>query len=870
MRLNSIIAVTLAFVALLWVNGTSANEHGQWGKVQKPKGLAKAAAVPSGPSLVSVNGRQLMVSRRNPDGTLASPGPYVIRGVVWSPASQNTASTLTSRRPEFGIWANTDIPLMKAMNINTVYMFFDPGLDATGTSVLDQLYSNGIMVVMTVDEDGSYNLTRLQQTVNFYKDHPAILAWLVGNEWNVNLYKGAASTVLDAANKTESAAQLIKSLDTNHPVATSYADIEINDAGRHLADTQRYVNDICSSVDLWGLNIYRSNTFSALFEQWKAISGKPIFLGEFGTDVFRSTNSSTHDCEPGVLIKPKPGSEDGLMQAHWETSEWNAIYRNLSANNPARVSVGGFIFEWNDEWWKIPTDDCHPQHSTDGCDDTKCGGHPDHFGNEEYFGIVDINRQPRPAYDSLKAAFAPGYQPAQRMTYRAVSRGGSVTGEYPSQLGLVIFLRDGEIFYRRDGGDAGALARGFNVAVIDPCTNKLPQLIPVQHFDTYHATHPGGPEMTQMIDFLESLPPGVLVMISVADEAGLNQNDSCAHLGNPVPLFEKLEEFGSTKIRSYCFRDSWSMVAVKGEGVARAEQLGKAIEVSAQTTLPIAISINPNGQSFPKNGGQGNVQVIAPGVCSWTGDPIDSWITINSGGNGVGNGTLNYSVSLNPNGEFRTGTITIASQLFNVVQSAANNTLRIDSVIPQAGRTSGGQQIGLTGAFAGLATVTMGGVSASWSYTNGGGDTSAITVTSPAHAVGAVQIHLTPVSGAGYAGYSKPNAFAYLPTVFTDDVLVISGTIAKAQHIIELRQAVDALRAVAGLTPAPWIDSALAPASDVIRAIHIQELRTYLDDAASRLGYATSPYTDPSLTTGFLIKRVHIEELRQRVRTIAG
>ena len=195
-----------------------------------------------------------------------------------------------------------------------------------------------------------------------------------------------------------------------------------------------------------------------------------------------------------------------------------------------------------------------------------------------------------------------------------------------------------------------------------------------------------------------------------------------------------------------------------------------------------------------------------------------------------------------------------------------SSTLRIDTVSPLAGRTSGGQPIILTGAFAGLSTVTMGGVSAAWVYTNGGGDTSTITVTTPPHSVGAVQIDLTPASG---PGYSKPNAFAYLPTVFTDNTLVVGSTTAKAQHIIELRQAVDAMRAAAGLGGAPWTDSALA-AGNTIKAMHILDLRTFLDDAATSLGYSTSAYTDPGLTSGFMIKRIHIEELRQRIRTIAG
>ncbi|NOT59851.1 MAG: hypothetical protein HOP19_06450 [Acidobacteria bacterium] len=126
---------------------------------------------------------------------------------------------------------------------------------------------------------------------------------------------------------------------------------------------------------------------------------------------------------------------------------------------------------------------------------------------------------------------------------------------------------------------------------------------------------------------------------------------------------------------------------------------------------------------------------------------------------------------------------------------------------------------------------------------------------------------LTPTSG---SPYTKTNAFAYLPTIFTDDTLVAGVTTAKAQHIIELRQAVDALRVVAGLSAAVWTDATLSPASTIIKAVHITELRTNLENAAALLGYAAGSYTDPGLGGGFVIKRVHIEELRQRIRAIAG
>ena len=116
---------------------------------------------------------------------------------------------------------------------------------------------------------------------------------------------------------------------------------------------------------------------------------------------------------------------------------------------------------------------------------------------------------------------------------------------------------------------------------------------------------------------------------------------------------------------------------------------------------------------------------------------------------------------------------------------------------------------------------------------------------------------------------SKANAFAYLPAAFTDDVLVARVTTSKGKHVLELREAVDALRAVAGLAPAVWKDSTLSPFSTVIKADHIKELRAYLDEAAARLGYPAAVYTDPDLAAGSVIQRAHIEELRQRIRDIA-
>ena len=86
---------------------------------------------------------------------------------------------------------------------------------------------------LTVD-DAINDETRLEQVVNFYKNHPAILMWMLGSEWNINRYfnPNKFPSIIAAAQATERAAQRTKMLDANHPVATSYGEIDINADGK--------------------------------------------------------------------------------------------------------------------------------------------------------------------------------------------------------------------------------------------------------------------------------------------------------------------------------------------------------------------------------------------------------------------------------------------------------------------------------------------------------------------------------------------------------------------------------------------------------------------------------------------------------------
>jgi hypothetical protein len=359
-------------------------------------------AVPTQPSIVTTNGYQLMVRRRLPAGMLDTPRPYIIKGAAWAPTSIGTLSDVTSRRNEFGSWYRADIQLLKEMNANTVYVFLDfgttPELIETAMAVLDYCYQNGIMVIMTTDEDGSDNTANIMSVVNAFKNHPAILMWALGNEWNLwrpdrPLYYAHYSTLSAAASAMQANALQVKSLDANHPVASILGEINYPTQ----SDVNNIVNNICTAVDVWGANIYRGPEFYALFTEWKGMSAKPLFLSEFGTDAFRSTS-----------WWPVVGYEDQAMQANYINTLWLDMAKELSANDPSKVCLGGTVFEWNDEWWK--TGSGNPTLHDPGGYETTWNpiAHPDGFANEEWFGIVSVNRERRKVYYSLQNNFSTG------------------------------------------------------------------------------------------------------------------------------------------------------------------------------------------------------------------------------------------------------------------------------------------------------------------------------------------------------------------------------------------------------------------------------------------------------------------------------
>jgi hypothetical protein len=99
---------------------------------------------------------------------------------------------------------------------------------------------------------------------------------------------------------------------------------------------------------------------------------------------------------------------------------------------------------------------------------------------------------------------------------------------------------------------------------------------------------------------------------------------------------------------------------------------------------------------------------------------------------------------------------------------------------------------------------------------------------------------------------------------FTNDPIIAFTTVVKAEHITQLRTAVNAVRALASLGAASFTDPTLTTAN-VIKAAHVTELRNALDPARVNLGLPSLSYTDSPLA-GLAVKAIHFQELRNAVK----
>ena len=115
-------------------------------------------------------------------------------------------------------------------------------------------------------------------------------------------------------------------------------------------------------------------------------------------------------------------------------------------------------------------------------------------------------------------------------------------------------------------------------------------------------------------------------------------------------------------------------IGVNATGVARMGTItiaGLTFTVN-QSNVACSYSIMPGSASYPAAGGGGSVTVTTQFACRWKAISSDDWIVLTPGTeDGTGSGSASYTVAANPDTTPRTGHITIANQVFTVMQEGA-------------------------------------------------------------------------------------------------------------------------------------------------------------------------------------------------------
>ncbi len=285
----------------------------------------------------------------------------------WVDANKN--DTQDGNEPTVG-----DFQLMKNMGVNTIRIYHHPSDNpsvqalfpaagnpggallfnhAPNKALLRDLFSTyGIRVAMG-DELGSYTTcssatysvgtdytdpvqlqnmrTCVVDMVTQFKDEPWLLMYILGNENNYSFNHTNASTHPDAYyNFVDSMTVLIHSMDPQHPVGIS------NGETQFMSNIQADL----THIDIIGINSYRApGTFTGFGTLWTDVSSfvdHPVMLTEYG------------------LINPIINA--GVFDESYQTANLKSyaldIQEHAYGRSNPKNSIGGFDFNWLDNWWQ--------------------------------------------------------------------------------------------------------------------------------------------------------------------------------------------------------------------------------------------------------------------------------------------------------------------------------------------------------------------------------------------------------------------------------------------------------------------------------------------------------------------------------------
>jgi len=169
-------------------------------------------------------------------------------------------------------------------------------------------------------------LKKLKKVVLQYKDHPALLMWCVGNEWN------SAATNIKVFDAVNQIARMVHEVDPQHPVTTTIMLTSVRPI--------RILKERCPEIDILSINTYGSlHTLSASLKEsgWTG----PYIISEFGAKGYWETDFTGWDA---------PIEQTSQEKYAFIKERYEQFIQAQLAN-----CLGSYVFLWGQKQERTPT-----------------------------------------------------------------------------------------------------------------------------------------------------------------------------------------------------------------------------------------------------------------------------------------------------------------------------------------------------------------------------------------------------------------------------------------------------------------------------------------------------------------------------------
>ncbi|OQR81305.1 glycoside hydrolase, partial [Thraustotheca clavata] len=277
---------------------------------------------------------------------------FFIRGVDYQPTpiTRWSGLDLLLQPP---IWQR-DLPLIRNMNANAIKVYdYRTGQAQAHLNFLDAAYNNGYNPLYTMFSvwvppnlmsgyvpiyDSAFQTyvaayTAMAAEVSC---HPGTMGFVIGGE--INFYPDVATPLF-----WQKFNQLAVAARTGMAIAgcpTPSVKILTSNFIDDYAQSVIYGEKYGAAIDIWGIDVYDNRISSAKVQAFAQASSRPYMFAEYGVSYATNVNE--------VYGQDLWNVELYLMSM---ATFLEANYMKQDGNN-LPVLVGGFVFEYSDEWWK--------------------------------------------------------------------------------------------------------------------------------------------------------------------------------------------------------------------------------------------------------------------------------------------------------------------------------------------------------------------------------------------------------------------------------------------------------------------------------------------------------------------------------------